>query len=102
MLPPVGVVVERDGEPLGALWCYESCGIGVAFLEWPCSAPGLGQRQALEVFRMAVDACVALAKNNGDYSIFRCSTLPAIARVLPRLGFRSEGGARENFIMRRD
>lgn len=103
MLPPNGVIVELDGVPLGALWCYESFGVGVAFLEWPCSAPGLGQREALAVFAFAVEACVHLAKSHGDFCLFRCSTLPAIARALPRLGFVPEhGGHRLNFMLRRD
>lgn len=103
LLPPLGVIVERKGEPVGALWCYESYGIGVAFLEWPCTAPGLGPSEALKVMGCAVNACVHLAKTHGDYSVFRCSTLPGIARVLPKLGFVPEhGGTRHNFILRRD
>lgn len=103
LLPPLGVIVERDGQPVGALWCYESFGIGVCFLEWPCSAPGLGMKEAARVFGYAVEACITVAKAHGDNSIFRCSTLPAIARILPRLGFIPEsGGPRHNFMLRRD
>lgn len=102
LLPPLGVIVERNSEPVGALWCYESFGVGVCFLEWPCSAPGLGVKEAARVFGFAVEACIALAKTHGDFAIFRCSTIPAIARVLPSLGFLSEGGPRHNFMLRRD
>lgn len=103
LLPPLGVMVELDSEPVGALWCYESFGIGVAFLEWPCSKPGLGRKEATEVFRFAIEACISLAKSHGDYSVFRCSTLAPIARVLPKFGFMPEhGGHRYNFMLRRD
>lgn len=103
LLPPLGVIVEQAGEPLGALWCYESFGIGVAFLEWPCSKPGLTSKQATEVFRYAVEACIQVAKSHGDFCIFRCSTLAPIARILPKFGFIPEhGGHRYNFMLRRD
>ena len=103
MLPPVGVIVEECGTPLGALWCYESFGIGVCFLEWPCTAPGLGPSKSLAVMKEAIDACIVAAKAHGSFSVFRCSTLPAIARLLPKLGFVPEhGGVRHNFMLRKD
>lgn len=101
MLPPLGVMVEQDGKPIVALWCYECFGIGVCFLEWPCSRPGLDRKQATEAFGYALKACIALAKSHGDYSVFRCSTLAPIARVLPKFGFLPEhGGHRYNFMLR--
>lgn len=102
-LPPLGVMIERDGIPSAALWCYECFGIGVCFLEYPCAVAGLALSELVRVFGFAVDACVKLAKQHGDYSLFRCSTLPTIARVLPKLGFvREHGGHRVNFMLRRD
>src|SRR5207253_3124646 len=46
LLPPLGIVAERDGKPVAALWAYQSAGIGMAFLEYAVTAPGQSFRQA--------------------------------------------------------
>lgn len=102
LLPPIGVIVERGEDALGALWCYECFGVGVCFLEYPVTKPGISGGLGLRVMRLALEACIKLAKSHGDFSLFRCSTLESIAPVLPRLGFVPEGGARFNFCLRRD
>ena len=108
VLPPLGVMVERDGKPIAALWCYESFGIGVAFLEMPLTRPGLSVREAMQALSLAVEACVRIAKahakeGGGDVSLFKCYTLPGIAHVLPRLGFvKATREPMQGFILRRD
>jgi len=87
ILPPLGVLVVDGDGPVAALWCYESYGVGVAFLEFPVSRPGLSAAVAAAAFRGAADACVKLA---GEFRVFRCFTLPAIARVLGRTGWTIE------------
>jgi hypothetical protein len=87
ILPPLGVIVEDEKGPCAALWCYQSVGIGVCFLEFPISRPGLGVSASVRAFEMCVEACVRIAKAQGDYSLFRCYTLPSIARILKRFGF---------------
>lgn len=92
LLPPLGVVVEDIWGPAGMLWCYESFGVGVAFLEHPVTRPGLSVKTAGEVMAMAVCSCVHLAGKSvepmGQYGVFRVATPPAIARFLSRLGFK--------------
>lgn len=108
VLPPVGVIIEADGEECAALWCYESFGIGVAFLEFPISRPGMPPKMLMRVFGYAVEACVAIVKarakeQGGDYCVFRCSTIPSIARLLPSLGFSASSTVPlSGFIMRKD
>ncbi len=103
LLPPLGIIVERSGAPLGALWCYECIGIGVCFLEYPVTRPGMALVEARAVMSLAIEACIAAAKAHGDYSLFRCSTLPAIGRMLGSLGWvREHGGERANYALRRD
>ncbi len=94
-LPPLGVVVSgADGAPIGALWCYESFGVGVAMLEWPVTKPGLSMAEAARAMSFAVASCIYLAGKRcepaGQYQCFRVATSPPIARFLKRLGFRAE------------
>ena len=103
ILPPLGVIVEQAGEPVAALWCYECFGIGVAFLEHPVTRPNMGLSSAKAALRLAVEACVTVAKGHGDVSLFKCYTIPGLAHVLPRLGFqRCTSEPMTGFILRRD
>lgn len=107
LLPPCGVIVEREGEPIAALWCYHCYGVGVAFLEMPITRPGSYVSASMEALGLAVEACVTLVKaaaqaEGGDVCLFKCYTLPGIARMLPRLGFTKCTEAMEGFILRKD
>lgn len=86
LLPPVGVVVITDGEPVCALWMYMSVGIGVAFLENPVAAPGMPPRETAEAFRLAIEALESIALAH-DYGVLMCHTPAGIARVLRQQGF---------------
>ena len=98
LLPPLGVVVEdASGEAIGMLWCYESYGVGVAWLEYPVTRPGLTMKQAGAVMAVAVMACMQVAGKEcvppATYHVFRVATSSPIARFLGRLGFQfSDGG----------
>lgn len=98
ILPPLGVLVCDGSGPAAALWCYECFGVGVAFLEFPVSRPGMGFRQARVAFEEAVKACVMLAGNliepPGEYSVFRCFTIHPIEKTLKGMGFAIEKTAR--------
>ena len=87
LLPPVGVLVINDGEPLGACWMYQAVGIGVAFINTPVTYPGLRVGEALDIITAAVDALEAIAKEH-DYGWLICNAQPAIARIMTRsMGF---------------
>ncbi len=88
MLPPVGVIVEKDGEPIAALWMYMSVGIGEARLEWPITKPGAGIAGAYAL-REAVNAMKTIAKAH-DYGVLRVFTTPKIASALKRIGWKLE------------
>jgi hypothetical protein len=98
LLPPLGVVVEdANEEAIGMLWCYECYGVGVAFLEFPVTRPGLTMKQAGAVMAVAVMACMQTAGKEcvppAHYYAFRVATSSPIARFLGRLGFTfSDGG----------
>jgi hypothetical protein len=91
MVPPLGVIAERDGKPLAALWAYQSAGIGVAFLEFAVTAPGLSFKDARAALGRALLGIEAILRRDG-YSVARCFCAPAMARALRAFGFRGENG----------
>jgi hypothetical protein len=91
LLPPLGVVVNRGHEPVAALWAYQSVGIGVAFLEFAITRPGLSLREAHAAMGFALMA-VELILTRDNYSVIRCFAGPAVARAAKRHGFHGEHG----------
>ena len=92
LLPPLGVVIEDDAGPAGMLWCYECFGVGVGFLEFPVTRPGLSLRQAGEVMEFAMNCCVRLAgkcvEPPAEVPFFRVFTTVPVARFLEGRGFQ--------------
>lgn len=89
LLPPVGVVAEQEGEPIAACWLYMAVGVGVCWLEYPVSKPGLSVRAARTAFAALVGALEDIARTH-DYGLMMAHTLPPIARVMEGFGFRTE------------
>jgi hypothetical protein len=89
LLPPVGIVVEHGGEPIAAIWLYMAVGIGVCWLEYPVSRPGISLKDSTVAFGLAIRALEKVAKTH-DYGVMLAHTLPGIARVMRSFGFRSE------------
>ncbi len=89
MLPPVGIIIEHDGQPACACWLYMAVGIGVCWVEHAVSRPGLKLREAKEAFRLAIHALEVIAKSH-DYGVMIAHTLPAIARTLRGFGFMQD------------
>jgi|GEM_PF-2997651 len=102
ILPPLGVIVEDEKGPLAALWCYQTVGIGVCILEFAITRPNSSFKQSRKGLLMAAEACIQIAKAQGDYSYFRAITTPAMARCMARLGFEVEGGSFVQMRLRRD
>lgn len=91
LLPPLGVVIEDTFGPVGVLFCYECYGVGMAFLEHPCTRPGLMLSEASAVMGLAVVGCCALAGKGVEppavIKLFRVAAPPSMARFLRRIGF---------------
>lgn len=83
ILPPVGVIVELDGVAQAALWLYMAVGVGVCWLEYPISRPGISIRTTREAFDCALGAITEVARTH-DYHAMIANTLPAIARHLTK------------------
>ncbi len=91
LVPPLGVMVERGGEPAAALWAYQSAGIGVAFLEFALTAPGQSFGQARAALGHALTGVEAVLRSTG-YGLMRCVCQPPMARSLRAFGFHGENG----------
>ncbi|MEN3940671.1 hypothetical protein WJU23_05200 [Prosthecobacter sp. SYSU 5D2] len=104
ILPPLGVIVENAGEPVGALWCYECFGVGVAFFEFPITRPKTSLLDSAAIMMLAVEALVRGAKSHGDYSLFRAyPDNGPLAYVMERCGFTRAGTTKQvHMALRRD
>lgn len=90
ILPPLGVIVEDEHGPAGALFAYQSLGIGVAFLECVVSRPGFSPAEAHAILGRCLEGIEAVLRKE-DYGILRCFVeSDALARALKRHGFTGE------------
>jgi hypothetical protein len=89
-LPPDGVIVEMNGEPVAASWLYLCHGIGVAFWEGLVTRPGLSLRQSREACAHCVGLLKTIARAN-DVGLIKTYTTDAIAQEAMKLGFMATG-----------
>jgi hypothetical protein len=89
LLPPAGIIAEIGGKPVAACWLYMAVGVGVCWLEWPVSIPGLSLAESREAFTRLVEAMDMIAAAH-DYRLMMAHTLPPIARVMKGMGFTAE------------
>jgi hypothetical protein len=87
ILPPLGVVVESYGTRIAALWCYECLGIGVAFLAFACTRPGLSASQALPALFMGETTIASVLKARGRPSLLVAHVRPGVAQQMRRIGY---------------
>lgn len=90
MIPPLACIVEEDGVPIFFIACYESVGIGVAFLDWAIARPGNSVRQTSRAAIFGQHALCMAAKEHG-YSVMLTSTPPAISGILKSAGYQAIG-----------
>jgi hypothetical protein len=90
ILPPTGFFVERDGEPVCVAFLYLSVGIGVAFMEWVISKPGMTYKESAAAFRVLLDF-LKLHAASLDYGVIISHTSPGGGEFLRRCGFVSQG-----------
>jgi hypothetical protein len=102
LLPPLGVVVQRDGEDSAALFLYFALSCPVAFLDCAVTRPKLALKDAMQCFDFAITYLKAEAKENG-YAVILCTAPKAVSRMLERSGFnRAEEGLARTFALCQD
>jgi hypothetical protein len=101
-LPPLGVVVSDAQGPCAALWCFETYGTGVAWIELPVTRPGLSLREAENAIAFAILGITQIAGKSYEppavFRRFRACCPPAMARTLKHLGF-IESEPRANLLL---
>ncbi len=89
-LPPDGIILTLQGEPIAAGWLYKSLGVGVAFLEHVHTRPGLTPKQAREAIAVLVTYFRDNAKAD-NYGVLLAHTYLAMARCAKRDGWHVLG-----------
>lgn len=86
ILPACGVICERNGEPVTALFLHMDNSCGMSMIEHAVSRPKLSLKIAMEGFRHCVSVLKKIAATHG-YHTMAAFVHPAIARVLEGQGF---------------
>ncbi len=94
MLPPLSVIVEDEEGPCFFISCYESFGVGVAFLEYPVSRPGMTPRQTRDAAAFGIAAIKELAGKRcnppAEYVVFKAVPSESLFRAMSGMGFVKE------------
>ena len=85
IIPPLSVFAVLDGEPVAFASCYQSYGIGVCFLDWLTTRPGLDAAHAREALRHVINGIAECTKATHALMMGHCTQL--IAREAGKLGF---------------
>ena len=64
-LPPDGIVVEQEGEPVCAAGLYIGVGTQFAFMEWIVTDKNAEQRLVHRCLKLCIDRIMELAKQKG-------------------------------------
>lgn len=94
LLPPTGIVLECDGEAVGAAWLYLCYGIGVAFWEGLVARPGLSMKEMREMLRHCTGALRAIAAEN-DVGVIKVYAQGVLADEGVKCGLVRTG---ENYV----
>jgi hypothetical protein len=85
IIPPLAIFSLADGEPAAFAVCYQSYGIGVCFLEWLTTRPGLTALQARTALGHVIGGIEACTKET--HGLMFGYAPGQIARESKRFGF---------------
>jgi hypothetical protein len=83
IIPPLALISECDGEAMAFAVCYQSYGIGVCFLEWLTTRPGIPLKDARVALEHVIRALAECTKETHGLMFGYC--VPALAREAKRL-----------------
>lgn len=87
ILPALGVVAESDGAARAAAWLYQDNSVGVCFLNWLVTAPGLSPAQARAALRTCIDFLTLRARELEYGFCIAYAAHPALIREARAFGF---------------
>lgn len=86
VVPPLAIFSELDGEPVAFAACYQSYGVGVCFMEWLATKPGMTLSQSRRAVGHVVDGLKACTRDTHGLMMATCS--PGVARGAQHFGFQ--------------
>lgn len=90
IFPRLGVVAVLDGVDSAAAWLYMDNSVGVAFMEWIVSRPGLTLAESRACFAFLVGSLRDEAKALG-YGLILAHGPHAVAKMALGMGFQDTG-----------
>lgn len=98
ILPKTGIVSEDATGSLAAAWVYLDNSVGLAWLAWVVTRPGLPGRRAPMVLQGLVGCCEAVAEELGYKVMFTMTHRPGFGRWLQREGFTANHSGMVQFF----
>lgn len=89
LLPPLGVIVQRDGQDAAMLFMYYALSAGIAFIDAAATKPKMSVKDTVACFEFAIGFLRQEAKQDG-YAVIMAHASPAVARCLSRIGFYTQ------------
>lgn len=87
LLPKLGMVVQEHDEPVAAGWAYMDNSVGVAFMEWLVTRPGMRPALSMRALTHVVGSLYHALAALGYTAIHSSCRQPSLARLLERCGF---------------
>jgi hypothetical protein len=87
ILPKLGAVCTKNGEPAAMLFLYMDNSVGVCRMEFPVSKPKMSLKDTRTALRHLLVYMRRTAKEL-NYGVMFVTTFPAMARYLEKEGFR--------------
>jgi hypothetical protein len=100
MIPKLGIMVERNGEPCLAGWVYMDNSCGVSMLEFVVGNPATPPRDVLRSIEHLTAAARMCASQNG-YSIMLtyCKTM-SLAKAFQKNGFKLTDDGMKHLVIK--
>lgn len=99
ILPRLGVVAVLNGQDSAAGWLYMDNSVGVGFVEWLVTRPGLSLADAKGCMAAVFDALAMCAKDLG-YGLLIGHCHPSLHRIATReLGWQDTGGQSRSLFL---
>jgi hypothetical protein len=88
VLPKLGVIAEREGGAVAALWLYMDNSVGVCWAEWLVSAPDAAPLDVYRSIGAMLGGLEAAAKSLGYGVMLTACRQAALVRTYERAGFQ--------------
>ena len=78
VLPPDGIMIEKDGVPICAGGLYIGVGTQFAFMEWIVTDKDADPRNTHKCLKKCIDSLIELAKRKGMKLVYTATKEPAL------------------------